>query len=307
MRIGKAMAVLACGLVACAAWSLRAADEPAGGLVILDAGGKEQRLKAWKFATGVRRLGWLARAGKPDSGPEALEVREENSTTFVDGILTLVPLDRVRALDYDNEKQTVTVRARAGDKEDAEEKLVGSTQYQRINKLTIEAEVDKGDLGVAEVKYLGGTAKGIKGVRFPAAKAPEAAPAGRPAVVVNVDRQKKTEHKVTDLLPLYRTPDGGQRLTPVLMFKKTLRLDVNKIQKIRASERDAEGTEWLVTLKDGEEHTLTLLPTVPLDGKQATLEGLLGRVPSGYKLFPVAVVTELYFDDAKPEAKPDKP
>src|SRR5262249_6309223 len=146
-----------------------AADQPAEGtLVVIDAAGKEQKLKAWKFVAGTRPLSWLgatpARDGddkEPDkndkpkrpAGPEALEFREENSTTFRNGILTFVPLDRLRAIDYDGEKETVRAHVAAGEKGDAEEVLTGTTRYAEINKLTIEADVDKGDLGVAEVKF----------------------------------------------------------------------------------------------------------------------------------------------------------
>ena len=111
--------------------------------------------------------------------------------------------------------------------------------------------------------------------------------------------------KAADLQPLYKLADGSERLLPTLMFKKTLKLDLGKIQKLRAAEgAEGEGAEWEVKLKDGEEQTLTLLRTLPMDGKPATLEGFVGRVPAGYKLFPVHTVAEIQFDDAKEEAKP---
>ncbi|HZY90456.1 MAG TPA: hypothetical protein VFE78_36880, partial [Gemmataceae bacterium] len=220
------------------AWAVAAEDTPKpaepGTLVVLDGAGKEQKLKAWKFTAGTRRLGWLAApaekapaaaAGegkdaprrKPQpAGPEALELRAEMKIEFAEGVLTLVPLDRLRSLDYDNEKETVTAKVEGG------EALTGTTKYRRINKLVIEAEVDRGEQGVAELKFLGGVPRGIRGVRFPPPKAPAAAPAGRPALVVSADGEVKTTHKVADLLPLYRLADGGERLLPTLMFRKTL-------------------------------------------------------------------------------------
>ena len=51
-----------------------------------------------------------------------------------------------------------------------------------------------------------------------------------------------------------------------------------------------------MTLKDGEENTLTLLKTVPVDDKPAALEGFVGRVPAGYRLFPVQALAEVQFD-----------
>jgi len=87
----------------------------------------------------------------------------------------------------------------------------------------------------------------------------------------------------------------------VLLFKKTLKLDVAKISKLRASEgKEADGLEWGVTLKDGEEETLTLLPKGMIDDKEAVLEGLLGRVPAGYKLFPMHTIAGVQFDEPKP-------
>src|SRR5262249_23401796 len=104
---------LAVVLLAGAAWlaAVPAADPPPaapeGTLVVLDGAGKEQKRKAWKLVLGPRPLGWLAPAPKEGddkkpapAGPEALEFRDENSTTFQEGISTLIPLDRIRAIDY---------------------------------------------------------------------------------------------------------------------------------------------------------------------------------------------------------------
>jgi hypothetical protein len=288
---------------------------PEGVLVITDAAGKEQKLKAWKFVAGTRHLSWLAPGGpprdgddkepgrsdkpKPPAGPEALEFREENSTTFRNGILTLVPLDRLRDIVYDAEKETVTVGAMAGEKGGVLELLTGTTRYAEINKLTIEAEVDKGDLGVAEVKYLGGVPKGVRSIRYPPTK-PAALPGEgrRPAVVTTQDRGKKATHKVVDLQPLYKLADGGEQTLPTVMFKKTLKIDLAKVQKMRAIEgKDADGAEWAVTLKDAEEETYMLLPKITHEGKAATLEGFVGRVGFGYKLFPPHTIAEIQFDD----------
>ncbi|HEY7310855.1 MAG TPA: hypothetical protein VH643_15940 [Gemmataceae bacterium] len=288
-----------------------AADEapkPAepGTLVVVDASGKEQKLKAWKFIEGVRRLGWLAKPAAPDKekkdapkdkreapadkGPEALVLRTETTIKYAEGVLTLIPLSQLHSLDFDNEMDTATARAAAG--ADNIETLTGTTKYKRINKLTIEAEVDKGDLGVAEIKYLGGYPRGICGVRFPAPKSVPPAPEGRRVLVVSDDGEKKTTHKVVDLMPLYRLPDGGEKLLPTLMFKKTLKVDVGKIKKVAAMSENV----WQVTLKDGGDETLTLLETIPHEGKQARLLGLVGRVPVGYKLFPAAGIAEITFD-----------
>lgn len=288
-----------------------AADEaprPAepGTLVVVDSAGKEQKLKTWKFSEGIRRLSWLAKPAAPDkekkdapkekratpaeNGPEALALRAESAIKYAEGVLTLIPLTQLRSLDYDNDMDTVTARVSAG--AENVEKVAGTTKYKRINKLTIEAEVDKGDLGIAEIKYLGGYPRGIRGVRFPAPKAVPPVPEGRRILVVSDDGEKKTTHKVVDLMPLYRLPDGGEKLLPTLMFKKTLKLDVGKIKKIAVMSENV----WQLTLKDGGDETLTLLETIPYEGKQAQLLGLVGRVPVGYKLFPAAGIAEITFD-----------
>ncbi len=300
-----------------------------GPLVVLDSVGKEQKLKTWTYVAGTRHITWLAPTDKepepgapdkdapakdkpgkekpkPPAGPEALEFREENSTVYADGILTLIPLDRLRSLDYDVEKETVVAAIAAGPKADDDVKLTGVTKFLKINKLIIEAEVDKGDLGLAEVKFLGGVAKGgIKGLRFPAAKG-EAAPAGgRPTVVISSDRTGRASHKVTELLPLYRFADGREQTSPLLFFKKTLKIDVAKIKSIVTSPADDEEKGWQVTLKDGNDENLSLLRKVTLNDKPAELVGLVARVPAGYKLFPLHAVAEIKFDSTEEETKPD--
>ena len=323
----KCATVWSAGLLAALSMAVAADKEaPAGGLVLVDAKGKEQKLKTWEFTEGTRRLSWLVPVkdkepekkdgeDKPDDrrrrpparpraeGPEAMVFRDENSTDWQKGVLTLIPVERLRGIDYDNEKQTATVKVAAGAKPENDVELLGITRFRGTNKLTIEAEVDKGELGVASVKYFGGIPTGIRAIRFPNPKAAPAA-TGRPAqVTVNLDGKKKATEKVTDLQVLYRT-GRGEKLSPILLFKKTIKLDVAKLQKMVAVE--SEGTEWQLTLKKGDEETLTLLDAGEIDGQKVELEGFLARVPAGYKLFPPSLVTAIQFDEVKSEDKPDK-
>lgn len=301
----------------------KSSHKTAAGLVLVDAKGKEQKVKAWQFVAGTRRLGWLApqkkeperpekrdRGGPPArprpadrheaQGPEALAFRDDNSTVWKDGVLTLVPLEHLRGIDFDNENETATVRVATGDKPDADATLTGTTKYRGTNKFTIEAEVDKGELGIAAVKFNGGVKNGIRSLRLPSPK-PAPAPAGRPAqVTVNLDGKKKAAEKVTDLSVLYETP-AGEKLAPVLLFKKTIKLDLSKARKLVAAE--GEVAEWQVTLKDGNEETFTLRPAGELDGVQVVFQGFLARVPAGYKLFPAHAVAEIEFE-SKAEEKP---
>ncbi len=280
-------------------------------LVIVDAAGKEQKLKSWKFVAGTRRLGWLEPAvgdgtkGKrgqprPPSGPEALAFREEHSTDFETGILTLVPLDRIRRIDYDNDQETVTVRV-AGSGKGEDIVLTGTTKFVGTNKLTIEAEVSLGDLGVAEKKFLGGVRKGgIRAVRFPAPKAPAAPAAGRPATVTDTDKDRSV-HAVTELQPLYRMADGSERRLLTLLFKKTLKVDVSKMRGFQLAKNEQGEIDCQLTLKNGDEHTLTLLRSAPIDGRMAILQGFVGIVPAGYQEFPLHTVAEVRFDAARDE------
>src|SRR5262245_56968449 len=83
-------------------------ENKAGEIIILDAKGKENKLKNWQIVAGTRRLGWLAQDDKdrPNDkekpadkdepaapprkpplrpaprGPEALVVRDDNSTAY---------------------------------------------------------------------------------------------------------------------------------------------------------------------------------------------------------------------------------
>jgi hypothetical protein len=282
-------------LMACAAPAgdkhEKKADSP---LLILDAQGKEVMLKGWHLAGGTRPLAGIDGGGPK---PRYLEFREEKSTTFQVGILTLVPTTALRKLDYNYEKKTVTaVVAVAGGKD---ETLVGTTRFNGINRLGIEGDADLGKLGFASVKFQGGNPKGgITGLRFPAAQpAPEVK--GDIAVVIATDKEK-TRHTVADLTALYQVNSSTYRALPVLMFKKTVKIDLTKIASMRhvaSEDKKQTSYDFAVVLHDGTKHTLTLLTKVELEGtKSATLAGLLGRVPVGYKLFPAHTIGELKVD-----------
>jgi hypothetical protein len=279
-----------------------------GVLVVIDHAGKETKLKTWQFVAGTRRLGWLEagtalepqgkkgkKGGGParETGPEALEFREENSTTYQDGILTFVPLESVKRIDYDNEAKTVTVTyLKAGEKGPEEGELKGTTKYVGINKLAIEAEADLGELGVAAIKFQGGSPKGIRAVVFPAPKAVPA-PAGGKAILVARDKGK---HEAAALKVLYTVGGGRTIVLDKLQFKATVKVPLDKLETLRHVEDNGKGGggDFEVTLKGGAQHTLTLLKNVnPEDGTPAALQGLVGRVPAGYKLFPLHVLTEL--------------
>jgi hypothetical protein len=318
--LGAALLLAACGLMGLGLLS-GAEPEPAKGevLIVIDGAGKEHKIKTWKITHGVRPLSWLAptekkepepekkewkkdprkgREKKLPAGPLALEFREEASTNFVEGITTFIPLERIRSIDYDPDTDSVSVTVATGDDKAGDVVLKGTTKYRGVNKLTIEAEVDKGELGIAEVKFLGGVPKGgIRSVRFPSPKAPAAMPAGRTADITTSDKKDKGPFKVSGSQALYRLADGSERLLPYMFFKKTLRVDLSKLEKVQKGETSKEeGTEWSVKFKDGEEHTLSLLFNLP-DDETAHLEGVLGRVPAGYRLFPIGLIAGIEFSE----------
>jgi hypothetical protein len=262
-------------------------------LIVLDATGKEVKLKGWQLTSGVRRL-----PVDGSKGPEYLEFREEHSTTYENGILTLLPITSVRKLDYNHDKKTVTaVVATAGDKDAT---LSGTTKYLNFNRLTIEGDADLGELGFASVKFQVGNPKGgVTGVRFPNVQpTPDAKP---PTAVIIGEDKEKPRHEVSDLTAMYRQADGSVRLTPQVFFKKTVKIDLSKLAALRhieSEDKKVTSYDFEVTLASGDKHTLTML-TKDVDGKGVTLVGLLGRVPVGYKLFPAHTIAELRMEPEK--------
>src|SRR5262249_37143031 len=228
-------------------------------------------------------------------GAEAFVIRDDTSINFKAGVVTLIPLDRLRELSIDTDKKLLTVKAATGGK-GQDVSLEGTTRFTDINWFSLEADVDKGGGGVASYKSRGGSAKGnVKPSPSPATKV-EVIKAGRPAVVQTLDKNVKRTHKVSDLMALYAVSGGREKLSPLLMFKKTLKLDVNKIKSIVNASDDVDDVAWQVTQKGGDETTLTLLERTTLDGQTAQLIGLVAKVPVGFKLFPVRRITSIHFD-----------
>ena len=281
-------------------------------LVIVDSAGKEQKAKLWKITQGLTSLTWLAQddapakdkpkakgkgRGKravPSVGPEAIRIREGRKINFAEGVLTYVPLTQVAAIEFDSAEKTMTVKAAIAGK-DEPSALTGTTAYKGINKVTVEAEVNKGGAGVAAMTYQGGALRGgPKAFRFPSAKG--VAPVGRPAVVQSSDKGIARTDKVNGLLPLYQVGSGRLVTDSTLLFKKTLRLDVATIRRLKKSPEESEEIVWSVAQKDGEEGTFTLLLSGTIAGQEASLQGFVGMVPEGWRYFPTRRVVSIEFD-----------
>jgi hypothetical protein len=294
-------------------------DDKKPALIIVDGKGKENKVTGWRFVEGARPLAWLAPDRKPDDkpdekedpnvkparapvpqGPEGLVFRDEASPNLRKSVETLIPLENLRSIDFDEEKQTMTVKVAVTDKSDDDATLTGTTRFGEFNKLTIEAEMDKGELGIAAVKFKGGVKGGIKGLRFPSPR-PLTAPTGRVARV-SVQGAKGEEgkgaDKVQDLKVLYQVElprTLGEKVSPTLLFKKTVRVDIAKVEKI--VDAGGQDVDWTISLKGGTEETFSLLSFGEIDGKAVRLVGLLGRVPAGYRLYPAFTIKEIAFEE----------
>ncbi len=257
-------------------------------LIVPAAGGKEVKLMDWRFTHGTCRLDLTGK--DPKAAGEYLEFREEKSTNLKNGIYTFIALPSLRKLDYDRDKKTVTAVVIEHTGTDAT--LVGSTKAAS-NKIAIEGEAILDGLGAATVKFQGGTDKGIQSVAFPLARKPGDKVTGTLAVVA-ADDKEKTKHAVADLQPVYLV-DGQYRVVPYLMFKKTVKIGMDKLVGMRyvPPEDKKSPSAYEVTLKDGAKHTLSLLTVVELEKKKTmTFVGMIGRIPVGYKLFMLDSIYE---------------
>lgn len=264
----------------------------AGDAMLVDAAGKEVVLKNWSFAAGSVKPAWF--------GKDALAFREINSTTYKEGVMTYIPLDRLESLTYDGEKQIVRAKV-AG----VEAPLEGTTRYQGINQIVLAAEIDKGEAGTVELKYRGGPGKGgIKSVKFADAKPAEAPKGERIYVAISDGKKAEAAQAVHNLQALYRIEKATEKQLPTLMFKKTFKVDLGQVQKMTVHESADKDFECDVTQKDGSTQTLTLLMSMPVDGKPAALEGFVAEVPAGFKLFPIHTIGEINREEPKPDKDP---
>lgn len=278
--------------------------EPAGPLTLIDEAGNAIKLKNWKFIHGVKPVPWLdakpvvadTKGKKPalPIGPEYVEFREDKSPMYKDDVVVLVPLASVKQIDYllDKKQAILTILGPDG----TERNFTGPTDYVSINKFNVDGEVDGASISLPRKIQLrdGYLHVGIKSLRLPSSKpGPEAK--GRPATVVVKDKEK-TKHAVFELLPLYKVP-GGYRREPVLMFQKTIKVEMSKLVRlVNIPPKTGKGisSDYEVYKSDGSKQGLTLLTQTTLEEKEpAHLVGLVGKIPGGYKLFPPGIISEV--------------
>lgn len=271
-------------------------DEP---VVLVDAAGKEIKLTGVKLTAGTRRLGWLADPkGTTDDGRKgllALAVREPNSTTFTNGVLTLIPTASVEAIRYEYDKLTMTVTVKG-----LPAPVPGTLQFRGINVIGLQ-----GAAGDVPAKFAGGVPKdGFRSVLFPAARPLPTRPAGGTTWAVQIE-QPKAGHPtlvVRNLKALYSYPGGVEQLADALPVRKgdPLILDgsLKKLEVI-AVDQNTMMAALEVTTAAGPER-LVAVPLTRADGKRtATLTALVGEVDCGWKLFPLHTVKVV-----KPVEKP---
>jgi hypothetical protein len=265
----------------------RAADAPAEATVT-DADGKEFKVAGLKFGAGTRRLAWLADpSGETDDakkGPLALEVREPHSTTYKQGIVTLVPLASVESVKYDSDRKVARVAVRG-----VSEPLVGTLEYTDLNNLAI-----SGTAGGKLTVFRGGPKKGnIKAVAFPDAR-PVPGRKGLSAWQVQIDQKPAMNPtlKVGELKFLYQLPGGKEVLTDSAATHKgePLRLDGSVKSYTTLAVDPSSRVIAAEFASGGKERVVVVPPTAEKDGKTATLVGVLGEVEAGWKLFPLHTI-----------------
>ncbi len=269
------------------------------------------RLDKARFTSGMRPLPWSVAVApkkgvKPaPPGPEHLEFREDNSTTFKDGIVTFVPVAALQRLEYDHDKKSI--QAMVAVAEGKEIVIVGTTKFGGINKFHFEGVAKSADAtlpaGLFQVQD-GLLKTPIRGVRLHVeggAAKPAEKPQGRVAVIVSQDKDK-SEHKVFGVTALYRV-GTSQRLAPVLTFQKMGQLDIATMDSLRQLPPEKKGGlahDYEVTLRDGSKQKLALLEKTTLDENQAAqLVGLVGQGTVGYKLFPPHTIASVRWETAE--------
>jgi hypothetical protein len=276
----------------------RATEDPpakagAAEVVLTDVDGKETRLTNVKFGTGTRRLGWLAdpAGATPDAklGPQALEVREPNSTTLARGVITLVPVASVESLKYDYEKLTVYVGVKG-----VKDPLLGTLQYRAINTVGISGTAD-GKAASFTAGVLGKA--GVKSITFPDPKPVEAKAGGRSwAVQIFHPKANNPTVKAKNLKVLYQFKDGTQQLADALTVRKgpAVSFDANLARFEMLDNTDVADMKYAVAEveagKGGEKTIVIPLAVEPENKQPGTLAGLVGEVETGYKFFPLHTI-----------------
>lgn len=270
--------------IACVA-SIRAEEPAEATYSLVDSAGKEHKLTSLKWLNGTRRLAFLADPkGTTDDakrGPMALAIREPNSTTFSNGVLTLIPLSCVESVKYDYEKLAMSVAVKGQDA------IPGTLQFRGINVLSLDAKA-----GDAPTKFSGGVPKdGFKSLTWPDAK-PMASRAVGTLWHVQIEQPKAKDPTlpVRNLKAIYSFGGGVELLADSLPVRKgeAIKLDT-KLKRLEmiAVDPNTQNSAMEMTL-DGSPEKLVAVPLTLEQGTRiGTLIGFVGEVDAGWKLFPL--------------------
>lgn len=283
----RSFRVVAGVLAGCLAAPLCRAEEP---VVVTDADGKEHRLTGVKFTTGTRRLAWLAdpNGETPDQrlGPLAVAVREPHSTTYSQGVVTLVPVGRLGSATYDYGTKTATLAVKG-----MKQPLTGTLEYKGINTLGLTGMEDGKTLS-----FTGGVAgkAAVKSVAFPNAEAVlNLKPGGAWAVQIVQPGAENPTLIARNLKPLYQYAGGAEQLADGLLVRKgpPLPFDAGlKRFEMLANDTNTHFAAAEVETGAGPERVIAIPLAPEQDKKTGTLVGLVGEVDAGYKLFPLHTI-----------------
>jgi hypothetical protein len=280
-----------------------AEDGPAeGSAAVFDVEGKEIKLSGLKFGTGTRRLSWLAdpKGTTEDArkGPVAVEIREEYSTMFAKGVITLVEVSHIESIKYDFKEKSVSYTIKG-----LKEPLKGTTQYKGLNALSFGGLVD----GKATA-FMGGPATGkgmtVKSVTFGGAKdVPETKATGTTwSVQIVQPKEKDPTLTVRNLKVMYQYPGYFERLETHIPVREDTQIPLNgglKRFEVLATDNNTNRAAAEVETATGPKKIVIVPLTQETENKAGTLVGFLGEVDAGWKLFPLQTIKVITLKDVK--------
>lgn len=272
-----------------------AQDQPVGPVeaVVVDMEGKETALHQLSWSGNVRRLAWLAdpQAADEDSrlGPLALEIREPNSTTLTQGVLTLVPVRHIAAIEFDYERLFVTYRIQG-----LQQTLTGTLQFRGINTFTLSGRTASGERRSFVGGQRGGKVSTIRRATFPQSQAVNRPREGSQwNVQILQPSANDPVVPVRQLRPLFAFPAGRERLLASLPLRKAepLLFGTQLLRfELLTHDPNTRFAAAEVTLIGQGERLIVIPLTLPEEGQTGQLLGLLGEIDAGWKLFPLHTV-----------------
>lgn len=282
-------------LAAAGSAALPGADEPAAGeAVVTDVDGKEYKVAGVKFTTGTKRLAWMAdpKGATEDArkGTTVLELREPISTTFVQGIVTYVPVASLETARYDYEKQEVSLKLKG-----VTEPLIGVLGYQRpINLLGFGGTSD-GKPAAFTGGAVGKTA--VKTVTFGGTQPLSTHKGGKHWNIQIVQPKADNPTLIArNLKVLYSFPGGIEQLHDGIPVRKGAPIpfdDALKRFEQLAKDINTNIATAEVEVGTGPERVIAIPLTVEQDKKVGILVGIVGEVNVGWKLFPLHTIKSI--------------